>query len=393
MSLEDGYPTIYRPQIQQARKHDRHAADLYFEHTTIGDPPLDRVIESLSDLPSKELNKFLKAGIEQEQDVLKRAPKIFREFFDDHVGEPDWLDFEAHRPAITAFHLNAVNILTGFVTGVLVEGFTTLIAKSFETTGRLRQPGSARRRLSQNNRHMLECYMPSGLKRYGDGWKLSTRLRFVHAQVRHLIQSAEDIWDKQVYGTPLSAAHLGFAATEFSARKMQLAEKLGTVFTEDERASVMALWRYTSYVMGIPESILFKDYSESQKVWQISFLCEPHLQPESVRMCNDLIKAIPIAAGISDPKEHEETINLGYTLSRALIGNKLADKLNFPPRKRTALTLPFWRLRFYFDRLVRAKSARQQKNFSQLLEISAFDGPDTGYRLPNHVYSEKSDPW
>ena len=51
-------------------------------------------------------------------------------------------------------------MLTAFVTGVLVEGFSTLIAKSFNITGRV---ASTKRRLQQNNRHMLEIFFPGNL--------------------------------------------------------------------------------------------------------------------------------------------------------------------------------------------------------------------------------------
>ena len=78
-------------------------------------------------------------------------------------------------------------ILAAFVAGVLIEGFTTNIAKSFFITGRVRDQGV--RRLGQNNRHMLEIFLPGGLCRHGDGWKLSVRIRIVHARIRHLLNN------------------------------------------------------------------------------------------------------------------------------------------------------------------------------------------------------------
>ena len=52
------------------------------------------------------------------------------------------------------FHRNSQLVLAAFVAGVLIEGFTTNIAKSFLITGRVRDQGV--RRLGQNNRHMCE---------------------------------------------------------------------------------------------------------------------------------------------------------------------------------------------------------------------------------------------
>ena len=113
--------------------------------------------------------------------MLRSAPQALRDVFDEINTPPPWLDYKAFEPAIRVFNANVDLMLTAFVTGVLVEGFSTLIAKSFNITGRV---GSTTRRLQQNNRHMLEIFFPGGLKRENDGWKLSTRIRFVHTRIR-----------------------------------------------------------------------------------------------------------------------------------------------------------------------------------------------------------------
>ena len=73
------------------------------------------------------------------------APQVLRDFFIDMPpADPPWLDYEAFVPGIRAFHRNSGLILSGFAAGVLVDGFTTYIAKSFVLTGRvIDQGGSA----------------------------------------------------------------------------------------------------------------------------------------------------------------------------------------------------------------------------------------------------------
>ena len=78
---------------------------------------------------------------------------------------PDWVDHQSFLPGCRLFHRHTRLVLAGMVGGTLVEGFTTNIAKSFFLTGRLRDKGQ--RRLKQNNRHMLEIFMPGGLDRKG----------------------------------------------------------------------------------------------------------------------------------------------------------------------------------------------------------------------------------
>ena len=104
----------------------------------------------------------------------------------------------------------------------------------------------------------MEIFLPGGLYRDGDGWKLSVRIRIVHARLRHLLNNSED-WDTEAWGMPLSAAHLGYAISAFSARLLKHMKTLGAGYNAEEYASFMTVWRYTGHLMGIPETILFRD--------------------------------------------------------------------------------------------------------------------------------------
>ena len=117
---------------------------------------------------------------------------------------------------------------------MLIDGFSTLISKSFVQTGRIFDNGVWR--LRQNNRHQLEIFWPGGLKRYGDGWKLSVRIRFVHAQIRLLLAQTEE-WEHDAWGVPVSAGHLGYAVACFAARTVKHSEALGARYSLEERAA------------------------------------------------------------------------------------------------------------------------------------------------------------
>ena len=378
-----GYPT--------ARAVDAALADAYMRHTRIGDPDLDPVMDDVADLDGDLLQRGIRAGIERDAEALRQAPMSLRHFFEDKVGPPPWLDFEAHVPAVRAFNLNAANVLVAFVCGVLIEGFSTLISKSFASTGRVLSPESAGRRLMQNNRHLMEVFFPGGMDRDGDGWKLSTRLRFVHARVRHLLANS-DTWDADEYGTPISAAHMGLATTVFSMRLLEHAGPVGAVFNEEEEASVMEVWRYAGVVMGVPNDILFVDRDHARRLFEIAHLCEPPPDSDAAAMANALIGAIPLTAGIEGERKQKSVMKLAYRLSRSLIGNELADQLEFP-RMNTVGSLAAFRYRQRLQRFVQGRQKVRLSNFSQLLDISVYDNPADRYRMPDHYRSARSSPW
>ena len=91
---------------------------------------------------------------------------------------------------------------------MLIDGFSTLISKFFVQTGRIFDNGVWR--LKQNNRHHMEIFWPGGLERHGDDWKLSVRIRFVHAQIRRRLGQTQE-WEHDAWGVPISATHLGYA--------------------------------------------------------------------------------------------------------------------------------------------------------------------------------------
>ncbi|MDE0457806.1 MAG: oxygenase MpaB family protein [Chromatiales bacterium] len=381
-------PSAYSEGYAKARLHDRAAADDYIRHTSIGDPMLDPIMEELSSLSPAVLHHFIWAGIEQHDDVLHKAPQILRDFFRALDEPPPWLDHDAFRPGVRAFHANVDLMLVAFVTGVLVEGFSTLIAKSFNITGRV---AGTKRRLQQNNRQLMDIFFPGGLQRENDGWKLSTRVRFVHARIRALLHKSE-VWDQEAWGTPVSAAHLGFAISIFSRRLLDYSLQVGARFSVEERTSVLDIWRYTGYLMGIPETILYTTGAECREIYKIAYMCEPMPDADSIAMANGLIQAIPGVVDVTEPDEIQSVTNLAYRLSRALIGNRLADRFEYP-KTPVIGTLFLFRMKQRILRMLKGGQLVRSGNFSQLLQISAYDDYGLTYELPDHEKHSMSNPW
>ena len=387
MQIPSAYVEGYE---QKARLHDQELADLYIRHTTIGDPVLDPIMEEISSIPAYDLHAFIEAGIEGHDRVLQEAPQPLRDFFL-NFEEPAWLDHEAFKPGVRCFNVNVDLMLVAFVTGVLVEGFSTLIAKSFNTTGRV---AATPRRLMQNNRQLMEIFYPGGLQRNGDGWKLSTRVRFVHARIRNLLAKSGD-WDFETWGTPLSAANLGLAIAIFSQQLLRYSKHVGTSFSIEEQESVLAVWRYAGYLMGIPETILYTDGADAERKHDIAYMCEPPPGEDSVAMANALIQAIAPVAGVTDPKEQKDLTDLAYRLSTALIGQKLAGQFGYPKHSRlsTMLTLYSFRTKQRLLRFLHSKQIVKSQNFSQLLQISVYDEGGISYRMPDQVKASESSKW
>ena len=250
-------PTDYAIGYEKAQAIAPDIADKYITHTLIGDPLGKEMAADLAEFSASESDRLIQAAMNEEgEKALKDASDSLRRFFKEAETPPGWLDYSAFAPSVRMFYRNSQIVLAAFVAGVLIEGFTTNIAKSFFITGRVRDQGI--RRLGQNNRHMMEIFLPDGMYRHGDGWKLSLRIRIVHARLRRLLNNSED-WDREAWGQPISAAHLGYAISAFSARLLKHMKTLGATYNKEEYDSFMAVWRYSGHIMGIPQTILFQD--------------------------------------------------------------------------------------------------------------------------------------
>ncbi|MDE2803330.1 MAG: oxygenase MpaB family protein [Chloroflexota bacterium] len=223
---------------------------------------------------------------------------------------------------------------------------------------------------------------------------MSVRIRLVHAMVRRLLDASDD-WDHEAWGTPVSAAHTGFAITAFSARSLKHLKSLGAKFDDEERASFMQVWRYSGHLMGIPETILFREESDALETFKVGLACEPEAELESVSLANALVNSSPLIAGVMEPAARRKLAHYVFQISRALIGPEVADQLMFP-RYPTFGVLWWFRMQNRYDDLMNRlfkSRARKNNKLSQMLDVSMVDDEGLSYRLPDHVHAEESHRW
>ena len=149
--------------------------------------------------------------------------------------------------------------------------------------------------------------------------------------------------------------------------------------------------------MGIPDTILYQDEEEALRLFEIGSMCEPGREEESVAMANILIESAPLVIGITDTEERQELVKYVYKISRALIGNDLADQLHYPSCSTLGVLPWFWfrtRCQYTLEKLLPGVAqARSSDRFAALLDAAAFDDDGISYRMPDHLHASKSSWW
>ena len=387
-------PLVYQPGLEAARELNPGLAAAYIAQTRVGDPLADAAIASLDGYEPREAHRLIQAGMDEQAAAFRDAPQPLRDLFEQVSAPPPWFSPSAVYPGCRAFHEHSDLFIPAFFV-VTLQNAATLISRAFYLTGRV-LTGYGPRRIQQNTRHFIEIMLPGALERHGDGWKLSVRIRLVHARVRQLLLESDD-WDVAACGMPLSAAHMGLASANFSATMLRQAERLGARLDAAAQDSFMQIWRYASYLIGTPEALLFEgDAAQTSELYRVARACEPPPGAESVAIANALVQALPTIAGITDPAGQRAMISHTYRVSRALLGNELADALEFP-RQHTAGLLPWlrWRRNCYRmgRRLAPGIAERWRgRNFVFLLD-AARPNDLAGYRLPDRLAAEQATPW
>ena len=386
-------PSAYAGGYEAAWKRDPEFTEAYIRHTNIGDPLADPVAAELAERPPGEIHSLLARVLQSPYDLPDETPESLRHFISEVTTVPDWFDEGIARVASQAFLRNSDLVLAALVGGSIVEGFATLISKSFRIRGRVTASGV--RRLKQNGLQLIEQYLPGGMHPLGDGWKLTLRVRLVHAQSRRLIAQADE-WNRERYGLPISAATMVLAGSAFSGRLMQHVAALGGDFSRKEREAYVHVWRYTGLLMGIPEELLFHDEASAVAAFEVGRLCEPTPDEDAIIMANSIVNSSPLVIGITEPEERRKLATFVYRVCRELIGDELADSFLFPRSKRRVL--PFFRARNRTKRLVRKvvptwRSKTDLARFKALVDFVNLGKLEHSYSLPTSVYDEDSAEW
>ena len=379
----------YSENHAMARVLDPNLADAYMKHLQIGDPLAEAALDALSKYatPGVGSHSMLEAAIKQEEVLLFDAPDELKEFFDTVRCPPPFeLDPAKVTAGSLAFFNNADMCIIGLLLGSLINSFTEEMCKSFYLTGPT--TGNVRRVL-QNVRHIVEVLLPGGMSKGGEGWKMTIRIRLIHAQVRRLMLDAED-WDVVSEGLPLNMSHMALVAAAFSGMHVRAVRKLGVHLTDVEQDGLIQVWRYVAWLFGVPEPLLVSSESESSQLTDVAHLCESRPGPMAIELAAGYVSSVPDILGLSGAKRSRMMKSL-YRTSRALIGDELADDLDYPKLSTrgaiTKLRLKRWLLK---SKIIPGVHPESFNNFAAMITQAVVNDTRLNVRLPAALESAEN---
>ncbi|MDF0530491.1 oxygenase MpaB family protein [Tsukamurella sp. 8F] len=165
---------------------------------------------------------------------------------------PSWVDLD--RIAIGADmalrHFPQYTLAVGY--GALMTTFSSPdAAYILSSTGRFEE--DAARRLQRSSALFFGVLDAAGLATHGTAWAACMRVRLIHSAVR-LHMTAHGQWPFP--GKPVSALQTSAGPLFFGAMMLDRLRRLGARITPDEADGFYLLWRYVTWLLGVPDELL-----------------------------------------------------------------------------------------------------------------------------------------
>ncbi len=324
-----GAPPARFLHVAEARARFGASIDRLGELLREADPLADAVVDAFARLPAgagrRMLEEVIRNGIASVPSAPAELRALFREV--DHV--PAWVDRDAiERGGELLFRagwFGGLALGTSLIYGYASPGGN----KPLVFSGRLTE--QAPRRLMETSKFVQATCLPGGLRRDGEGFAITVKVRVMHAHVRRMLLESGR-WSEDDWGAPANQHDMGGTSLLFSAVVVDTLRKLGFVLCPEEVHLYMQLWRYSGYLMGVHPEVLPTSEREARRLMDMIASTEAEPDEDSRRLTRALF-----AAGRTPPDDARPpgrlTVLLGQGMIRGIVGDELGDQLAVPDHR------------------------------------------------------------
>ncbi|MBK7396780.1 MAG: DUF2236 domain-containing protein [Myxococcales bacterium] len=317
------YPTRF-VNLDAARARFGARVDRLAPYFSAMDPLADDVVAEMATLPPgqgfRALDQALSHGLSS------ATPRAVRALVESLEDVPPWADEQTLDRAGEL--LMRSGVLGGLVLAAksIVHGYASPAGnKPLVLSGRLLE--QAPRRLNETSRFVQAVCRPGGMRRFGDGFVITVKVRVMHAQVRRMCL-ASGRWDAAAWGAPVNQHDMAATTLLFSLALLEGLRTFGLAFGDDEAERYMHLFRYVGHVIGVDARLLPTGQLDGMNLAELIYTTQGAPDDDA----RALVKAL-MHSGIAQTKDKARdarTTAVGYGICRGLVGDELADQLGVP---------------------------------------------------------------
>jgi hypothetical protein len=301
-----------------------------------GDPLADRAVEAIAlRAPDRRgsaelIDRALSPGGWKDADV----PAELRVLVETARHLPAWLDEAAAQRGGDI--VTRTGVVGGIVLGLksLVSGYASPGGnKPLVFSGRLKEQATSR--LNETSRFVQATCAPGTLAPDGAGWRITLKVRLMHAQVRRLIL-ASGRWDAATWGSPINQHDMAATALLFSQVFVDGVRQLGAQVTAEEADDVLHLWRWSAHLIGVDPELQVDSERAAKRLSDLIVVTQTKPDDDSRALTSALLHS---GETNTRPEVRKAPSDVGYAICRFLLGDELAEQLAVP-RSRFELAVP-----------------------------------------------------
>lgn len=319
------------------KAHGLKEVELVERYLMETDAQADALAKHIQDDKSGKAMGLFRRANEHGIDTIPNASKVYKDYFQQAQDIPEWVDWEQlERGAVAISKLLLLGplALTVPLGATYVSHQATILALTGHLTDR------AEKRLVESTIFFQKVFKPGNMKPGADGFKAANHIRLIHAFARSHIRKYTD-YETRGMGAAINQYDTGCGQIYyFTNIFFDIGMKFGITFSYEERADVYALWRYTCYLMGVPDEVLAKSVEDAEnKTALLKKLFKPNDDSRAVlkalventdEMDKMLLgKVMPkwVANQAVDGGHYKE---IKWATFRSVFGESMADKMGVP---------------------------------------------------------------
>ena len=219
--------------------------------------------------------KLFEQALECGIDSVEAPGPALQQLFADLDRKPSWVDDEQLLRGAVALWRSGGLVPIVFAYSTVAAGFVEPSgSRPVLFSGRLMTKERTGQRLLESFRFIANAYTPGGMGRFEQGFKLTVRVRMIHAAVRYAVGRTPE-WRWNEWGVPINNFDsMNTQAGQFSIQVIDSLAKSGIALSAQERADIFALTRYVGYVIGVPENLLHVDEADARQKNRLHSLLE-----------------------------------------------------------------------------------------------------------------------
>lgn len=260
-------------------------SQLYFKVDELGDQVIqDFYLHQSYHQASKELENFIRNGVSTQHDVPESVKRLFQ--FTEKT--PDWLDRDLlNIGAETSMRVGRDALIT-LRDYSLMGGYDyAYLNKPLIHTGALRK--GAFKRLSETLNFWVNVSRKDAMNIHGKGYEFAIKTRIIHSFARYQIKKHVSNWNTKEMGEPINLWDMTATSNGFSLILLHGIKKLGNEITPREELGVFHLWKYISYLMGVPADALPNSTKEAVENFYHWTAVQPPADEDSVFLAQSLV--------------------------------------------------------------------------------------------------------